>query len=190
MKRVFKLAVLLVVLGQLPLAQAQFIYTRPIVGGPNSRPGGLPISPYNQLYYGSPALVPRAIQPGMMGGPFGTTGLRPGIGVGMGTEPLGSTHLGTTGSADPALGGSSLTNSAQDLNQGFVTGHPVAFQNYRGYFLNLNAAAGAATQGYPGGGTPLGTSPIGLTNFGFLGTQTNIPGTRPKRGKENLERGR
>jgi len=189
MKRFIQLAVLLVVWGQVPQAQAQFIYTRPIVGGPNSRPGGLAISPYNQLYYGSPALVPRSLAPGMVG-PLGAAGLRPGIGVGLGTEPLGSTALGTTGTVDATLGGSSLTNAAQDLNQGFVTGHPVAFQNYRGYFLNLNAAAGTGTQGSPGGGTQLGSSPIGLTNFGFLGTQTNLPGTRPKRGRENLERGR
>jgi hypothetical protein len=107
----------------------------------------------------------------------------------MGNEAFGSA-LGANGSVDPSLAGTGLSSSVQDLNQGFVTGHPVAFQNYRGYFLNLNAAAGQGMQGGTGSSLLTGTPSIGVQTFGFMGTQTNLPGTRPKRGKENLERGR
>ena len=194
MKKFLPLGVLMVMALQASTVQAQFIFTRPPVGGPGSRPGGLAISPYNQLYYGSPSLVPGSMPPGMVAGSIGAPGFRPGIGVGMGPGTLGSGIAtgdpSVTGSFDPTLGGSSLTNSALDLNQGFVTGHPFAFQNHRGYFLNLNAAAGQGTLSGPGSSTLPTTTPIGIQNFGFLGTQSNVPGTRPKRGKENLERGR
>jgi hypothetical protein len=194
MKKFLKLAVLMVVAFTVTPASAQFIFTRPPVGGPNSRPGGLAISPWNQLYFGGPSAVPGSMPPGMIAGSIGAPGFRPGIGVGMGPGTLGAGGAAgdpsLTGTATPNLGGNSLSNPALDLNEGFVTGHPFAFQNHRGYFLNLNAAAGQGTQSGPGTSTLPGTTPIGIQNFGFLGTQSNVPGTRPKRGKENLDRGR
>jgi hypothetical protein len=149
-------------------AQAQIILA-PTVGGPG-RPGGL-FGP--SPLFGSPLSGPGLLSGGV-GVPYGGF-YRPGIGTGM-TGPGGSLS-----GVDTGLTGFGTMNPALDLNQGFVTGHPVAFQNHRGYFLNLNAAAG--TPSLVGAVGTSGTTQPGTTpSFGILGSQTtNTPGKRPAR---------
>jgi hypothetical protein len=185
MKKMFILVIAWCVVGSVAPAQAQFIFTRPITSGPNTRPGGLPNSPYYSLYYGNPSAAP-SLPPGMTPGGIGVPGMRPGMGVS--TLP-GFMGRGEEADMGPQATGA-LNGNGQDPNAGFVTGHPIGFQNYRGYFLNLNA--GSEQSGIAAGslGTGPNTGSIGIQAFGFLGLQSNISGTRPMRGRENLERRR
>jgi hypothetical protein len=159
-------------------AQAQLILARPSSVPPRpGTPGGA--GPLTPLFGGAPAAP--TFTPGI-GSNMGVGGFGPGIGMGGFGAGLGAGAVGAETGATGLLG-IGVLNPAMALNQGNVTGHPVAFQNHRAYFLNLNAAAGNV--GLIGAAGVGGTTQSGVPGFGLSGTQTNTPGTRrasPSRG--------
>ncbi|MBY0227771.1 MAG: hypothetical protein K2W96_00685 [Gemmataceae bacterium] len=142
-----------------PAAFGQFYYTRPVTNPLAASRGGF----YSPLYYGNPGALGTYSVPGGLG--YGA----PVVG-GYGLVPL------TAGTGTTALGTRSL-----DATAAWQTGHPVRFQAYRGYFQNPTAAL-------LGGGV---LSTGGNASNPVLGTgqrNPNVPGKRPARGKDAIER--
>ncbi|NBO93340.1 MAG: hypothetical protein EBV06_13670 [Planctomycetia bacterium] len=148
---------------------AQVNSTGPGLGNtPGSRPLGIGSTPLLPLFYGSALASPNRVGAGFAM-PLGAG--RPGIGVNPSMMGIGVSEGWNTGA--------SVSNPALDLNQGYVTGHPVGFQNYRGYFLNLNAASGQSGAGGSGwGAAGIGSGMSPNTGIGSIGLQANSPARR------------